>query len=144
MTRQLDAPERALLDAQSRNFYTRFLEVVAQGRGFSIERAAELAQGRVWSGRDAQREGLVDVLGGYEQALVELRGLLGAGAARVDWNQPLVLRPQGESGGLWGRVSLLASLVAEDSPPHPELALAELSVRQGPLLAYALAAQDWL
>jgi ClpP class serine protease len=144
MARPLEAAERALLDAQSRNFYTRFLEVVAQGRGFSVERAAELAQGRVWSGRDAKREGLVDVLGGYQQALGELRSLLGAGAARVDWNQPLVLRPQGEPGELWGRVSLLASLLIEDSELPPELALAELSLRQGPLLAYALGAQDWL
>lgn len=140
MARPLDATERMLLDAQSRNFYTRFLEVVAQGRRFSVERAAELAEGRVWSGRDAQREGLVDVLGGYAEALSELRGLLGADGARVAWDAPLVLRPQGEPGGLWGRVSQLAALLGDETRIHPEIELAELSLRQGPLLAYALGA----
>ena len=34
-----------------------------------LERLQELAKGRVWSGVDARRRGLVDELGGYETAL---------------------------------------------------------------------------
>jgi protease-4 len=49
--------------------YTTFLERVAQGRGISVAMADSLAQGRVWSGVDAKRIGLVDELGTLEDAI---------------------------------------------------------------------------
>ena len=49
--------------------YTTFLDRVAQGRGISIAQADSLAQGRVWSGVDAKRIGLVDELGTLEDAI---------------------------------------------------------------------------
>jgi len=49
--------------------YNTFLERVAQGRGISIAQADSLAQGRVWSGVDAKRIGLVDELGTLEDAI---------------------------------------------------------------------------
>jgi len=51
--------------------YETFLDRVAQGRGISIAQADSLAQGRVWSGVDAQRLGLVDELGGLDDAIAE-------------------------------------------------------------------------
>ena len=50
--------------------YTTFLERVAQGRSISVVQADSLAQGRVWSGVDAKRIGLVDELGTLEDAIV--------------------------------------------------------------------------
>lgn len=49
--------------------YERFLQVVADNRGMSRDEVNELAQGRVWTGKDAKDNGLVDVLGGYQAAL---------------------------------------------------------------------------
>jgi len=49
--------------------YGRFLEIVAEGRGMDLEEVAEVAEGRVWSGETAQRLGLVDGLGGVEEAI---------------------------------------------------------------------------
>jgi protease-4 len=49
--------------------YGRFLEIVAEGRGMSMEEVAEVAEGRVWAGETAQRLGLVDGLGGLEEAI---------------------------------------------------------------------------
>jgi len=49
--------------------YTTFLERVAQGRGISVAQADSLAQGRVWSGVDAKRIGLVDELGTLDDAV---------------------------------------------------------------------------
>lgn len=49
--------------------YDDFVNKVAEGRGLSRERAHELAKGRVWTGADAQAGGLVDELGGLEDAL---------------------------------------------------------------------------
>ena len=51
--------------------YTTFLERVADGRNMSISRADSLAQGRVWSGTDAKRLGLVDEIGGLDDAIAE-------------------------------------------------------------------------
>lgn len=49
--------------------YTDFLEKVAAGRGLPIERVREIAKGRVWTGEDAKKLGLVDELGGFSVAL---------------------------------------------------------------------------
>ncbi|NRQ36487.1 signal peptide peptidase SppA [Nonomuraea sp. NN258] len=49
--------------------YDDFVGKVAQGRDLTRERAHELAKGRVWTGADAQAGGLVDELGGLEDAL---------------------------------------------------------------------------
>ncbi|MBT8183482.1 MAG: signal peptide peptidase SppA [Eudoraea sp.] len=49
--------------------YSTFLQRVASGRGISIAQADSLAQGRVWSGTDALRLGLVDELGGLDAAI---------------------------------------------------------------------------
>lgn len=49
--------------------YFTFLNKVSKGRGISLAQADSLAQGRVWSGTDALRLGLVDELGGLEAAI---------------------------------------------------------------------------
>ncbi|WP_019530544.1 signal peptide peptidase SppA [Dasania marina] len=49
--------------------YQQFLSIVAQGRDMSEEQVADIAEGRVWSGQDAERLGLVDGLGGLKQAI---------------------------------------------------------------------------
>lgn len=49
--------------------YQTFLGKVSEGRNISIARADSLAQGRVWSGAQARELGLVDELGGLEDAI---------------------------------------------------------------------------
>lgn len=49
--------------------YQTFLGRVAEGRNITMAEADQLAQGRVWSGVDAKRIGLVDELGGLEDAV---------------------------------------------------------------------------
>lgn len=49
--------------------YLRFLNLVASGRNMSLQDVEAIAQGRVWSGKDALTIGLVDKLGGLEQAV---------------------------------------------------------------------------
>ncbi|MGR6914902.1 signal peptide peptidase SppA [[Actinomadura] parvosata] len=53
--------------------YDDFVGKVAQSRDLSRERAHELARGRVWTGADARSSGLVDELGGLEDALAMAR-----------------------------------------------------------------------
>jgi protease-4 len=72
----LESPERPFTDSerqklreQIRSFYDGFLQKVAASRKMPVERVAQLAQGRVWTGSQAQQNGLVDVLGGLDRAI---------------------------------------------------------------------------
>jgi protease-4 len=49
--------------------YQQFLRIVADGREMTEEQVLEVAGGRVWSGSDAERLGLVDGLGGLKKAI---------------------------------------------------------------------------
>ncbi len=72
-THGFSASERAAVQASMQTIYATFVERVAEGRKLPIERVEKVAQGRVWSGRRAQAEGLVDAIGGPLEALAELR-----------------------------------------------------------------------
>jgi protease-4 len=61
--------ERSRIRSQNVAFYEDFVRKVAEGRGKSYEAIDELAQGRVWTGADAFQRGLVDRLGGLEDAV---------------------------------------------------------------------------
>ncbi len=61
--------ERAQLDATLDAIYADFVAKVAQGRGRPVEEIEAIARGRVWTGTDALRIGLVDELGGLRDAL---------------------------------------------------------------------------
>ncbi|GAB3834182.1 signal peptide peptidase SppA [Kribbella italica] len=49
--------------------YTDFVAKAADDRGLAVDALEALARGRVWTGADAHERGLVDELGGFEQAL---------------------------------------------------------------------------
>ncbi|WP_370515595.1 signal peptide peptidase SppA [Kangiella sp. HZ709] len=64
------SPEvRSVIQNMIENGYDEFLALVARGRNMTVEQVDQIAQGRVWSGIDAKRLGLVDELGGLEQAI---------------------------------------------------------------------------
>lgn len=66
-----DLPEEVSEVIQSviENGYDEFLALVARGRNMTKEQVDQVAQGRVWSGIDAKRLGLVDELGDLHQAI---------------------------------------------------------------------------
>lgn len=53
--------------------YDQFVESVAQGRGMSFEAVDEIARGRVWMGKQAAEIGLVDTLGGMDEAIALMK-----------------------------------------------------------------------
>ena len=57
--------------------YEGFVAVVAEGRELSLEQVRELADGRVYTGRQALAEGLADELGTLEDAIQEAADLAG-------------------------------------------------------------------
>ncbi|MFI7047191.1 signal peptide peptidase SppA [Streptosporangium sandarakinum] len=60
--------------------YDDFVAKAAEGRDLPRERVHELARGRVWTGADAHAHGLVDELGGLEDALALARKKAGVAA----------------------------------------------------------------
>lgn len=60
---------RASIKEGIEHVYDTFKARVAEGRNMSLEEVEEIAQGRVWTGKQALENGLVDGLGGFEQAL---------------------------------------------------------------------------
>jgi ClpP class serine protease len=74
--RSLTDREQTLLSGHVVQLYQRFLAVVAEGRGRSIEQVDSVARGRVWTGSAAKDHGLVDAIGSMERALTEARALV--------------------------------------------------------------------
>lgn len=69
LDRPLGAEAKSLLQSTVERGYDEFLVRVAMGRKKTVEQVDAMAQGRVWSGVDAQRLGLVDHLGSFEDAV---------------------------------------------------------------------------
>ena len=61
--------ERAKVQEQMQATYDTFVEKAAQGRNTTPEKIDAIAQGRVWTGAQAKKLGLVDELGGLTRAL---------------------------------------------------------------------------
>ncbi len=61
--------ERAKVRQMNQAFYETFVSKAAEGRGKTPAEIEAVAQGRVWSGREALDGGLVDALGGLEAAV---------------------------------------------------------------------------
>lgn len=67
--RPLTSVERQIIQNSVENVYDTFISRVSEGRNLTKEYVDSIGQGRVWTGRDALELGLVDVLGGLEQAI---------------------------------------------------------------------------
>ncbi len=67
--RPFNESERQKLREQIGSFYKGFVEKVAAARKLPVARVDQLAQGRVWTGAQAQQHGLVDALGGLDRAI---------------------------------------------------------------------------
>lgn len=67
--------QRAAYAAQIDRTYEEFIARVAAGRRLPPARVREIARGRVWTGAQARQIGLVDQLGGLEEAIAKAREL---------------------------------------------------------------------
>ncbi len=67
--RPLDADAAAAMQLSIEHGYRRFLEVVGKARNMTSDEVDAVARGRVWTGQAAHGLGLVDKLGGLEDAI---------------------------------------------------------------------------
>jgi len=75
ITRPLDPKVGAVIQAIINKGYHDFVGNVAKARGKTYASIDAIAQGRVWTGRQALERGLVDQLGGLDVAVAEAAGL---------------------------------------------------------------------
>lgn len=69
VSRPMTPEERRMLQASMDDAYAQFLDAVATGRKMRPEQLSGLADGRIFTGREAQRAGLVDELGNRQDAI---------------------------------------------------------------------------
>ncbi|WP_105903131.1 signal peptide peptidase SppA [Vibrio gangliei] len=70
--------------------YHRFISLVGENRDMKTEEVDKVAQGRVWTGQDAMKRGLVDQMGDFDDAITEAAKLAKVTDYQLTWvDKPL-------------------------------------------------------
>ncbi|WP_430534176.1 signal peptide peptidase SppA [Listeria rocourtiae] len=127
-SRPMTAEEKAIMQSMIDDSYGEFVKVVAQGRGMTEAEVRKIADGRIYDGRQAKANGLIDAFGYEEQTLDALKkdkNLKGAEVFEYD-----------SSGG--GFASLFSTsvsqIVGQKSEAHQALQL--MNMMEAPRLMY--------
>jgi protease-4 len=67
--------QRAIVDKQLDRIYDDFVERVAASRDMTTEAVDAIGRGRVFTGLQAKENGLIDIVGGFDEALAEAKKL---------------------------------------------------------------------
>jgi protease-4 len=105
--RKLTDNERMMLSAVIMDTYEQFVEAVADGRGLDKKKVYKLADGSIFTGRQALGLGLVDTLGGFEDAIrfaADLAGLTG---------EPIIIKEEKPKPGIWDLIGSTVGNVKE-------------------------------
>ena len=85
--RALTDEARDYLQLALEHGYESFLNLVAKGRDMDINSVAELAGGRIWTGREAFQLGLIDQVGDLKEAIVVAAELADLQEYQIDFRQ---------------------------------------------------------
>ena len=98
LMRPFNEEETRLMQDYVDDIYTNFVNIVAEGRDMTYEAVDEIAQGRVWTGADALKIGLVDEIGTLEDAITYAASMAGdpdvASWNVVGYPKPLTIMQQ--------------------------------------------------
>jgi protease-4 len=87
--RKMTADEQKYLQRVVDDVHQQFIDAVAKGRNISTKEARKLADGRVFTGRQALKLKMVDEMGGLEDVIVKLGEAAGIkGRPKVIWEEP--------------------------------------------------------
>ncbi len=96
--RDMTAEEQKILETMLNDVHKQFIAAVATGRHMDEAKVQKLADGRIYSGEEAQRQGLVDQLGNFQDAVAlaaEKAGITG---------EPRLIRAQTRKQEWWQRL----------------------------------------
>ncbi len=111
---ELGQNERQLMQKLTDDIYADFLNKVAEGRKLPLDDVAELAQGRIWTGRKALEIGLVDALGYTDDAIACASRLAKMDAYRVDQYPKMKDPIQRLIAKITGEESMSAPMIKEE------------------------------
>lgn len=136
--RPLSDQAARLIQASVDSIYRRFVGLVASGRGMEVAAVDGIAQGRVWTGRQARERRLVDHLGGLDAAVAAA-----ARRAGVENYQTVPIEPPLDLRERFLRQLMESGQLPEALIPVPA---ASLTARLGELLRLLDrgAASDWM
>ncbi len=100
--RELTEKERTILQEMVNDIFDQFVEVVAEGRNLPRDQVVNLADGRIFTGRQAERLGLVDQMGNFRDAVrlaARLAGIEDRFEIREFGRLSPIERLLGEAGG---------------------------------------------
>jgi len=97
-TRSFTEDERKLLQSMIDDVHAQFVEAVSLGRELPAAEVVKIADGRIFSGRQALALGLIDELGGFQDALRYAADLTGLG------DDPHLVYPEEKRQGLLERI----------------------------------------
>lgn len=120
LDRPMTPEERALLQGMLDDVHDQFKQAVVDGRKLSREVVDQLADGRVYSGRQAKQNGLIDELGGLPTAIELAKNI-----ANIK-GEPELLRREEESSFVWkhllkGSLTNLFEFVETKIKSYPEM-----------------------
>jgi protease-4 len=132
LDRSLGEASREIVQQSLEYEYRQFVSRVAQARKKDVESIDAVARGRVWAGKDALHHGLVDRLGGYDDAIK-----LAAELAKLgdDYDVEVLETKMGISEALGLR--LRAALARAVAPLLPAASLPRLPDALAPLVKYS-------
>ena len=93
LTRPFNEKEKELMQNYVEAGYDLFLTRCAEGRNMDKETLAQYAEGRVWTGNQAKEIGLVDELGGLEEAIEIAADMANLGKSYVIFEYPKLTSP---------------------------------------------------
>ncbi|WP_261857244.1 signal peptide peptidase SppA [Photobacterium sanguinicancri] len=85
VTRELPEGVAQVFQLGVEHGYQRFIGLVSQYRNMSLDQADHIAQGRVWTGKDAMDLGLVDQLGDFDDAIAAAANLAELDSYELQW-----------------------------------------------------------
>lgn len=107
--RPLTERDREYLEGVLMNMHEQFVRIVATGRHMELDKAAALANGKIYTGEEALKLGLVDELGGEYEAMQWLAQKTGVPA-----NRKLLKKPANTRARLLDRMLGMASILFLD------------------------------
>jgi len=118
--RELNDVTRKLLDISIKSAYDLFILRVAEARNMDLDQVDEIARGRVWIGSDALEVGLVDNIGGLEDAVAAAANLAGLEETEygvkyvqreLSFSEKVLMQYTNLLGGLFGEFDVSESSV---------------------------------
>jgi protease-4 len=111
LSQPLDPRVAQMVQTRIDHYYRQFIGAAAAARGTTAEKIDAVAQGRVWTGRQAKSHGLIDTLGGLQEAVA-------SAARRAKLDDYAVAYVEREPRGLERWLSMLLGQMARAAATH--------------------------